>query len=395
MIADFLFASAPHIHFGAGKRRMIPEVLSRFGQRVLLVTGSESFDRSDCCQEILLLLAKEDFEIQRLRVIGEPSPRLVDDAVQEFRALQPDSVLAVGGGSAIDAAKAIAGLLPLGHSVLEYLEGVGRGRVYSGPSLPFVAVPTTAGTGGETSKNAVLSVQGKGGFKKSFRDEKLVAHSIVVDPEMTLNCPPAITAACGMDAFTQLLESYVSCKASLITDALAMSGMECVRDYFMRVCRQGDEDVVARSGMAYAAFISGLTLANAGLGSVHGMASPLGAYFPVPHGVACGTLVAEASRVNIHAMLEREPESPALGKYAGVGRMFHNDVMLDDADARKLLLDILQSWTDELKMPRLGAYGITAADIRQVADGSRGNSMRTNPVRLNDEEISAILAARL
>lgn len=395
MITDFSFAQAPHIHFGAGKRKMIPEVLAGFGKHVLLVTGGESFDQSDHCQEILLSLDKTGFEIQRLRVFGEPSPSLVDDAVQKFRALLPGSVLAIGGGSAIDAAKAIAGLLPIGHSVMEYLEGVGKGKVYPGPSLPFVAVPTTAGTGGETSKNAVLSVQGAGGFKKSFRDDMLVAHSIIVDAELAINCPPDITAACGLDAFTQLLEAYVSSMASPMTDALALSGMERVRDCFMSACQRGYQDVEARAGMAYAAFISGLTLANAGLGSVHGMAAPLGAYFPVPHGVACGTLVAEASKANIHAMLEREPENASLNKYADAGRLFHNDATLDDAGARKHLLEILQSWTEELNLPRLGAYGITEDDISRIVGGSRGNSMQTNPVLLNDEEISAILAARL
>jgi len=395
MMTDFSFAQAPHIHFGVGKRRMIPEVLSGFGKRVLLVTGGKTFDRSDHCQEILLSLDKAGLEIQRLRVHGEPSPTMVDDAVQEFRALQPDSVLAIGGGSAIDAAKAIAGLLPLGHSVMEYLEGVGQRKAYPGPSLPFVAVPTTAGTGGETSKNVVLSVQGAGGFKKSFRDDQLVAHSIIVDPELALNCPPEITAACGMDAFTQLVESYVSSKASPMTDALAISGMACVRDCFMRACRQGNKDVDARAGMAYAAFISGLTLANAGLGSVHGMASPLGAYFPIPHGVACGTLLAQATRVNIHAMLEREPENRSLGKYADVGRIFHDDDSLDDADARMILLELLDGWTEELNLPRLGAFGIDAADVSRIVAGSRGNSMQTNPVLLSDEEITSIIAARL
>ncbi len=395
MVKAFSFASAPHIHFGSGKRSVISEVLARFGGRVLLVTGAGSFDASDCCQEILASLDKAGFELQRLRVDGEPSPSLVDDAVQEFRTLQPDSVLGIGGGSAVDAAKAIAGLLSLGHSVMEYLEGVGRGKAYPGPSLPFVAVPTTAGTGGETSKNAVLSVQGEGGFKKSFRDDQLVAHSIIVDPELSLNCPPDITAACGMDAFTQLLESYVSGKASPMTDALAMSGMKMLRDSFMRACRQGSEDIEARAGMAYAAFISGLTLANAGLGSVHGIASPLGACFPIPHGVACGTLVAAASKVNIHAMLERDPGNPSLGKYADIGRIFCEDATLDDADARKHLLDTLQAWTAELELPRLGVYGISSGDIPRIVAGSRGNSMQTNPVVLDDEEISAILDSRL
>jgi len=392
-VGSFFFASTPHIHFGVGQRSALPEMMHKFGDRALLVTGGRSFDESPRCRKLQDEL-QAGFDIRRVKVAGEPSPQLVDNAVAEFRDFSPDCVVAVGGGSAVDAAKAISGLLPLGHSVMEYLEGIGKGKAYRGPSTPFIAIPTTAGTGGETSKNAVLSVQGEGGFKKSFRHESLVARHIILDPELTLSCPPDVTGACGMDALTQLLESYVSGNASPMTDALALSGLEKVRCCLVRAVERGD-DLQARAGMLYASSVSGLTLANAGLGSVHGLASPLGAFFPVPHGVVCGTLVYEASRMNIEAMQTRMPENYALVKYAEAGRLITNQQNSDDADARTALLDLLADWTARLKMKRLSRYGIRDADVAKIVAGSRGNSMKTNPVELTDEEIGMLIRSRL
>jgi alcohol dehydrogenase class IV len=393
MIADFGFAATPHIHFGAGRRDRLADIAKGFGSRVLLVTGGRSFDDSPLCQGLWSAL-QPDFELQRVRVSGEPSPWLVDEAVAEFRGFAPDVVVAIGGGSTMDAAKAIAGLIPLGHSVLDYLEGVGRGRAYHGPATPFVAIPTTAGTGGETSKNAVLSESGEGGYKKSFRHERLVARHVILDPELTISCPPDITAACGMDALTQLLESYVSSGANPMTDALAASGLGTVAACLLRAVHHG-EDLAARSGMLYAASMSGLTLANAGLGSVHGLASPLGAFFPIPHGMVCGTLVYEASRMNIACMQDRDSGNPALLKYAEAGRILLHNPDLDDAEARRSLLALLDDWTEKLAMPRLSAYGITASDIPRIVAGSRGNSMRTNPIPLTDDDVAELLRRRL
>ncbi|MDX8407439.1 MAG: iron-containing alcohol dehydrogenase, partial [Mariprofundaceae bacterium] len=289
MLNSFSFASTPHSHFGVGSRDGLIDIVQGYGDRVLLVTGSRSFDALPVYQQLLKEL-QASCQVERVRVSGEPSPQLVDDAVKTFHAWQPAAVVAIGGGSSVDAAKAIAGLLPSGDSVMNYLEGVGEGKLYQGHATPFIAMPTTAGTGGETSKNAVLSVIGREGFKKSFRHEALVPAHNILDPELTVSCPPEVTAACGMDAFTQLLESYVSCKANPMTDALCLSGLQRIRSGLLQAFRQG-EDLSARADMLYASSISGLTLANAGLGSVHGLASPLGAFFPIPHGVACATLL--------------------------------------------------------------------------------------------------------
>jgi alcohol dehydrogenase len=281
-----------------------------------------------------------------------------------------------------------------GNSVLDHLEGVGPEHPYRGPATPFIAVPTTAGTGSEATKNAVLSRHGENGFKKSFRDEKLVAEYAVIDPDLLAGYPPRVLAANGMDAFTQLLESYVSSKANPLTDALARSGMALARDALLPWYEGGGDAAEHRTAMAYAALLSGITLAQVGLGSVHGLAAPLGAFFPIPHGVACGTLVAEASRVNIAALRARVPEHASLKKYAEAGRLLAGET-LSDAEALAALPEILDDWTRRLELPRLGTYGMKEEDVARVVANSRGSSMKTNPVVLTDEEVAGLVRSRL
>jgi alcohol dehydrogenase len=197
-----------------------------------------------------------------------------------------------------------------------------------------------------------------------------------------------------MDAFTQLLESYVSSRAAPLTDSLAWGGMKAARDGLLPFHADAG-DAAARERMAYAALISGITLAQVGLGSVHGLAAPLGALFPIPHGIACGTLVATATRVNIEVLRARDPKHPALGKYAQIGRLLARQGQLDERDAHAALVATLDAWTRELGLPALSHYGIAPADIPRIVANSRGSSMKTNPVRLEDSEIASILAARL
>jgi alcohol dehydrogenase class IV len=394
-IPAFAISSVPRIVFGDGMRRRLPELALEFGRHVLLVTGSASFRHSPAWQELLDGLQAAGISYAHVSVSGEPSPQRADELAQQFRGAQIDAVIGIGGGSVLDAAKAVAGLLRVPNSVMDYLEGVGPELPYQGPAVPFIAVPTTAGTGSEATKNAVLSVQGEQGFKKSFRHDSLVARYAVVDPELLATCPSALVAADGMDALTQLLESYVSLKANPFTDALALSGIRAARDSLLP-WHAGTGDLAAhRSGMAYASLLSGITLAQVGLGSVHGLAAPLGAFFPIPHGVVCGTLVAACSASNIRYLQQRTPDSPALEKYAVLGRLLADAPVLDDGAARASLLDILSDWTERMQLPRLGAYGMRAADIPRVVANCRGSSMKTNPVVLADEEVAEILEARL
>jgi len=393
----FNIARLPKIVFGAGSIGEVAGVAAKFGTRVLLVTGARSLRGAAHWRTLEEGFRAAGLLVESVTVDGEPSPQLIDGSVRAFRERAIDVVVGIGGGSVLDAAKAIAGLLPHGNSVMDHLEGVGRDVPYAGPATPWIAVPTTAGTGSEATKNAVLSVQGAKGFKKSFRHDALVAQAAVIDPELLATCPAELMAANGMDAFTQLLESYVSARANPFTDALALSGIEAVRDGFFDAWRggSGEEARAGRAGMAYASLLSGITLAHAGLGSVHGLASPLGAYFPIPHGVVCGTLVAVATKVNLRALRERAPGHEALAKYARVGRLLAERSPTTEKEAGDGLVATLYKWTDRLRLPPLGQYGVGSSDIARIVSGSRGSSMQTNPIVLTDEEVGSILCERL
>jgi alcohol dehydrogenase class IV len=396
----FSIARLPRIEFGEGCIKKLPTIAAQYGKRVLLVTGKSAFQQSTWGQALLADLAAQNFHVEMAQVANEPSPAWVDETVQQYNDQAIDAVIGIGGGSPLDAAKAVAGLLLIGDSVLDYLEGVGEERPYQGSAVPFIAVPTTAGTGSEATKNGVLSTIGA--YKKSFRHDKLVAEYALVDPDLLESCPPDLIAANGMDAFTQLLESYVSLRANPLTDALALSGMTAVRDslltwYEGAQSAKGDDDNLkqARGKMAYASLLSGICLAQTGLGSVHGLASPLGAFFPIPHGVVCGTLVAEATRMNIDLMEERDPENPALAKYTEVGKLFRGKRHVDAIEARVFLVHILITWTEKMHLPRLSHYNISENDIPRIVAHSRGSSMKTNPLVLTDEEIAELIQRRL
>lgn len=398
-IAPFSIGHLSRIVFGAGASAGIAKEARAFGSRALVVTGRRSFRESPGWADFQEGCRQAGLEFHAVTVDDEPSPELIDDTVGRFHTAGIDVVIGIGGGSPLDAAKAIAGLLMPGNSVMDHLEGVGRGVPYAGPAVPFIAVPTTAGTGSEATKNAVLSRRGPKGFKKSFRDEQLVARVALVDPALLIGCPAAQMAANGMDALTQLLESYVSPRANPMTDALALSGMKAFREGFFAAWeRAGRNDPAARMGRscaAYASLMSGITLAQTGLGVVHGLASPLGAFLPIAHGVACGTLLAVATEINIRTLRLRDPSGPALAKYAEAGRLLSGR---DDLEAHRtldLLVETLFEWVERLQIPRLSALGMSAADVSRVVGASGGTSMKTNPVMLGKDEIAEILERRL
>lgn len=389
--APFSIARLPRIEFGSGTLNRLPDIAAGYGTKLLVVTGMHSFAESEVGKQVFASLGERGLFWEQLRVSGEPSPEFVDASVAALRGTRFDCVVGIGGGSALDAAKAIAGLLRPGNSVMDHLEGVGPEVPFCGPATPFIAVPSTAGTGSEATKNAVLTAPGD--FKKSFRDDKLVAEWAIIDPDLLATCPPALIGADGLDAFTQLLESFVSARANPMTDALARSGVMAARDSLPALYRQ--QSAAARAKMAYASLASGICLAQAGLGAVHGLASPLGALFPIPHGVVCGTLVASATASNIEALEARDPDNPALPKYAEIGRRFAMKKGLDGPDARRFLVEVLRNWEVELALPRLSAYGIGEGDLARIVGASRGSSMKTNPLVLTDAELTDILASRL
>lgn len=395
MIKPFSIGRLPRIEFGCGSLSKLPETARRFGPRLLIMVGARSFLESQRAEPLWGGLAACGCKWDLVAVAGEPSPESVDDTVRAWHGRGIDAVIGIGGGSVMDAAKAIAGLLRPGNSVMDHLEGVGPEKPYRGPATPFIAVPTTAGTGSEATKNAVLSRHGRDGFKKSFRDDQLMAEYAIVDPELLATCSPEMIAANGMDAFTQLLESYVSVRANPFTDALAIAGMQAARDGLLAWYNGGDDAGAGREKMAFASLLSGICLAQAGLGSVHGLAQPLGSLFPIPHGVVCGTLVAAATRVNIEVMQTRDPKHSALAKYAQVGRLLAGPDAMDDADALAALISSLQEWTRTMNLPQLSKLGVSEEDFPRIIANCRGSSMKTNPIVLTDEEVSRILRARI
>ena len=394
MIPPFSIARLPRIEFGAGRIGQLPGIAARYGKQLLIVTGSRSFTASPQWEALRQALDEAQFTHTTVRIAGEPSPDDIDTIVQDHRRHEYDLVIGIGGGSVLDAAKAIAGLLRSGNTVMDYLEGVGPELPFSGPAAPYIAVPTTAGTGSEATKNAVLTRHGADGFKKSFRDEALMAQYAIIDPDLLASCPPGQIAANGMDACTQLLEAYCSSRANPLTDALALTGLKAVRDGLSSWYDGGDGAATGREKMALAALLSGICLAQTGLGSVHGLAQPLGSFFPIAHGVVCGTLVAAAPRVNIEAMQARTPDHPTLAKYASVGRLLGGDPHAGAQAARDALLHTLQAWTIHMNLPYLSNLGVAEADFARIVANARGSSMQTNPVELSDAEIDRILRLR-
>jgi len=420
----FSIARLPRIVFGGGASAQLGGVVREFGRKALVVVRGPGFTESQDWERLRAALETAGVDVAIETVSGEPSPTLVDEIVARHRVggrvggpegrpgsgtesgpAPVDVVVGIGGGSAMDTAKAVAGLLVPGNSVMDHLEGIGPELPYRGPSVPFVAVPTTAGTGSEATKNAVLSRRGPAGFKKSFRDEALVARVAILDPDLLAACPPELIAGNGMDALAQLLESYVSTKANPFTDALALSGLarvhEGLRPWFEEAAAgrgaagRDSPAAAARERMAYAALCSGICLAQAGLGSIHGLASPLGAQFPIPHGLACGATLVAATRTNIAALEERDPEGRALGRYATAGRLFSGLTGVDDREARSALVAALETLTAGLGVPRLSAFGIGELAIPDLVADARGSSMKTNPIVLTDDEIASILRASL
>jgi alcohol dehydrogenase len=388
----FHFARTPDIIFGSGSISQLPKQIRRFAEDVLMITDTAALQASGVLDSVKETLEQEQIGFRQISAEGEPSPAFIDQVTFDLQTRPVQAVIAIGGGSTIDSGKAVSAMAGKKDSVSVYLEGVGN-KEHDGQKLPFIAVPTTAGTGSEATKNAVLSERGAKGFKKSLRHDNLVPDIALIDPQLSLSCPAGVTAACGLDAFTQLLESYVSTKASPLTDALAYDGLRAVKIGLLASVQQGATNLPAREAMSYAALLSGITLANAGLGIVHGLASPMGGYTDIPHGVACGTLLAVATRITIrHLRQDGQKNMVYLSKYARVGRLLTDSPCEDVGDCCDLLLEKLDEWTNLLKLPRLSEFGYTGDLIHKIAAGS-GN--KNNPAELSRDEILEILQERL
>ncbi len=379
----FEFATATRILFGPGKLAEAGTLAAGLGgTHALLVTGSDP-TRGD---RLRTLLGSSGLAVTPFAVAGEPTVSLARAGAERARQCGADLVVAIGGGSALDAGKAIAALATNPGDPVDYLEVIGRARPLAAAPLPFMAVPTTAGTGAEVTRNAVLGSP-EHRIKVSLRSARMLPAIALVDPELTLGLPPALTAATGLDALTQLLEPFVSVRANPVTDALCRDGLERVSRALPRAFADGT-DREARTELALASLLGGLALANAGLGAVHGLAGPLGGMFSAPHGALCAALLAPVTAANLSALRRRHPDSPALARYREAARIVTGQ---PDADG-DTLVQWLRRLVDRLEIRGLGQHGIGPdwqAEI--VAKAAQASSMRGNPVALTPEELLQVL----
>lgn len=393
-IPHFQFAPMPHIYFGWGIRQQLLEELStRYYGKVILMTGKTLSAPGNFGELLLTQLQSHTIQVKHFVVSGEPSPLLVDQIVKQCP-IETQVVIGLGGGSVLDAAKAVAGLIPSQTSVMDYLEGVGLGKPFNVETCPFIAIPTTAGTGSETTKNAVLSNIGQ--FKKSFRDDKLLAKQAWLDPELLVSCSKEVLYATGMDAFTQLLESYTTLNSNPITDALAWQGMTLFKDAFEMIDSQHtDLQKQGYSNLMLAASLSGTTLANSGLGAVHGLAGPIGAFFEAPHGIVCAKLLAPITQFNIETLQAEKTAASqqTLAKYALIAQLFNPS--LSEQQALPGLVKILNHFSQKYTPQGLAQYGLTEENLEPVLKNCRSGSMLGNPVVLENSQLLKALKQAL
>ncbi|MCX7919680.1 MAG: iron-containing alcohol dehydrogenase [bacterium] len=379
----FEFYSAGRLIFGSGSFSLTGHIAQELGDTALIVLGGTAMRNLGVVDRLQQLLDQNSVRYTFYEGIHqEPTVGLVDAGVNLAIANRCNMVIAVGGGSVLDTGKAIAGVVTNGGSVFDYLEGVGNGKKFVRPALPYIAIPTTAGTGSEVTKNAVISSDESSvnKFKVSIRSPKLIPTVALIDPELTVSLPPEPTAYSGLDALTQLIEPYVSKSANPITDALAIYGIKLIGESLLAAYHNG-ADLIAREKMAIAAVLSGLALANAGLGAVHALARPLGAYYHIPHGLACAILLPYIMELNLDANVT---------KYAEIGRALTGKMhYVHDAVAAVHGLQFVRTLCDELNIPRnFKSYAINPADIPFIIQGAQGASLRDNPRPLTNDDVT-------
>lgn len=367
--------NAPRLVFGAGVISELPSLAGSVGARALVVTGAnqsraQQHLQSMCCQYF--------------SVPSEPTVPLIREGVALARAFRADYVVGFGGGSAIDAAKAIAAIVPNSGDPMRYLEVVGEARPLETAPLPWIAIPTTAGTGAEVTRNAVIGSP-EHAVKASIRSPLMLARIALVDPALTLEVAPSITASTGLDAITQLIEPFVSIRANALTDLYCVDGLRRAITALPRAYANG-ADLAARCDMSFASMLSGLCLANAGLGAVHGFAAPLGGMLNAPHGALCAAVLPHATAINIRALRARVPDSPSLAKYSQIAELLTGE---RHAEA---CIGALATLSKQLNIPSLRTFGLTPADFAiTVERAAAASSMKANPLPLSAAELTEIL----
>jgi alcohol dehydrogenase class IV len=398
----FEFATAARIVFGAGTLGEVGRIAREFGRRAFVVTGR----RTQRASRLFDLLRATNVDVTTFAIANEPTTDDILRGTSLARAANCDVVIGFGGGAALDAAKAISALVTNPGEVLDYLEVVGRGQAMTRAAVPCIAIPTTAGTGSEVTRNAVLSapalsvVEGpalslddrsKLRVKASLRSSLMLPRVALVDPTLTLDLPPALTAATGLDALTQLIEPYVSCRANPMTDALCVDGIRRAARSLRRAFEHG-HDLAAREDMSLASLFGGLALANAGLGAVHGFAAPVGGMFPAPHGAICAALLPHVMRANLHALRTRAANSGLLQRYDEIARLVTCNPHATADEGVRWIAEL----TSALGIPSLASFGIAERDFPAiVAAAAKASSMKANPIELTPEELTAILMSAL
>lgn len=383
-MTSFEFATANKIVFGAGKINGLADQLTGRAKRLLLVRG-----RSSCAIPLVReILSAHDIPFTEFEVHGEPTV----DVAREGAALAEgcDMVIGLGGGSVLDAGKAIAALTTNPGDVLDYLEVVGKGQALVNAPLAYIAIPTTAGTGTEVTRNAVLESPAHG-VKVSLRSPLMLPSVALVDPELTYDLPPEITASSGLDALTQLIEPFVSVKANPMVDAICREGIRHAAKSLRQAYHNG-ADASAREGMSLASLFGGLALANAALGTVHGFAGPLGGMLHAPHGAICARLLPLVMEANLKALEARQAGHPAISRYAEIARLLTG---FEDASALDGMAWVT-AFVRELNIPPLSAHGMTEAQIPEAVEkATKASSTKGNPIVLNEGELREILAKAL
>jgi alcohol dehydrogenase class IV len=392
------FATAGRILFGPGTAEKLPAAMRELGHRPLLVTGRRLADAARLPDPVSAIGQQRGAFAATVVIDSEPTVDLIRAGVATFRDAGCDLVVGIGGGSVLDSAKAIALLATNSGEPLDYLEIIGRGQTPTNPPVPCIAVPTTAGTGSEVTRNAVLGSPTHR-RKASLRHPSMLPRLAIVDPQLTLTLPRAITASTGLDALTQLIEPYVSARATPITDAICLDGIARVARSLRTAASSqgaaspdGAANLDARTDMSLASLFGGLALANAGLGVVHGFAAPIGGMFPAPHGAVCAALLPHGMATNLRALHARSPSHPAIDRYRRVAVAFTGDATASAEDG----IAAVAALCADLEIPPLRTYGIGDRHVAEICEEARrASSMKVNPIELTDEELRATLTAAL
>ncbi len=394
---DFKFSTATSILFGRSKVKELITAIPALGKRVLITTNKikePDYTNLDAIKELGVDIEKElmakGIQTFRYLVTSEPTIDLIEKGILFSKENQVDVFVGIGGGSAIDTAKAISAIMANSGECIDYLEVIGKGKKITKRSMPFIAVPTTSGTGAEVSANAVLSSP-EHNVKVSLRSPLMIAELAIVDPELTLSVPPAVTASTGLDAFTQVIEPYVSWLANPLTDSLCREGMLRASRSLYKAYTNG-QDIDAREDMSIASLFGGIALANAKLGAVHGFAGPLGGIYHGPHGAICAALLPHVMDVNVKALKARDAENPILGRYTEVAQIITANPKATVEDGVRWIADLVKS----MQIKGLSAYGMKKEDFPMIIEKSAvSSSMKGNCIKLTPEEMEEILTRAL